>query len=594
MGETYYLSINSSNLGSYYSRACISPAKYIANRQQDIQSKFNNVILLSEKKLIAGENCSLEIVLTNSEQKLLFPLAGGDFLFERPLPITRVKSIIFISKKQRDETLWNINNGAAFVSESRTQIEENSSNEDVLGLLDAEYPNFSTDWTNTLGVYDRILGCFALMKISGNSDWEYSENYFKTISYINLSIEKDLESSGIHFSNAYGNVFSNLKATLDKYSHVEIADVQKQAHVEGIRLEKDLGVLKLDNIDTNSDTYSLAILSNYGLNARKSIDDFIAHFKSGKIPTQKDEKIAMLFGINTGYKAFRNGYKTSSFDIEVKYHLDSQVDYYTIESLYQFVFLEKRDNSSYDYLNSWIPKLDPKPLKKGFYSYRVLDKTVIHSIRPKLGSKEYLDSLFQKASSKMLYKKIVSILSQHFPPFVSINDDLAITHVEKELNSPMRTVVKSVFEASQIDLLAEQETKDASLLSEVTALSEQLATAKIKYENLKEENDQLKLKLHNPELTSESAQKSIHQETESDHTSGQTDTPQDDSSNYNTVSQEDLDLVNMTLGEMKDLARELGIKRLGDYKSKDKSELRGKIRTARKSINPINFSGNTK
>ena len=603
MGETYYLSINSANLGSYFSRGCVSPAKYITNRQQDIQSKFNNGLLLSEKKLIAGENCCLELVLTNSERRLLIPLDMGAYILGAPLPITRVKNIIFMHQKQRDETLWNINDGAAFVPESLTKIEVNPGSIDVDVLLNAKYPELTTDWTDTLEVYDRFLGCFAFMKNSGNKEWEYSENYFQTISHINLLIAKELKMSSMHFTNLYSKIFTDRNATRNKYSYVKLEDVEKQARVEGIRIEKSLGSIMLENIDPLSEAYSLALLYSYGLNARKTIDDFINYFQAGNIPAEKSEKIAMLFGYNTGYKAFRNRYKTVKFAIDVKYHLDSQVDYYTIESIFQYVVNEKRDNSSYEYLDIWCPKLNPKVVQKGLNTYRMLDKTIIHSIKPKLGSKEYLDALFQKASATALYKKIVSILSQHFPDFVSVDDDRAMAQVEQQISSPMRTIVQNIFEASRKDLKAEYDTKIQALINENTAMSELLKAEESKGALLQKEHIELKDSLMKLDKTSDiSVDKSkvsseippSESKPESNDRKGNTSPTQDDIPTYDTVSDEELELLNMGLGKLKEIAKELGIKRLTTYNLKNKVGLISEIMIAKRSDNPFKFSGNSK
>ena len=51
-----------------------------------------------------------------------------------------------------------------------------------------------------------------------------------------------------------------------------------------------------------------------------------------------EEGIALYYGYNRGYSVFSNSYGTSEDNKQVvKFLLDSQLDYYTIESVYQYV-----------------------------------------------------------------------------------------------------------------------------------------------------------------------------------------------------------------------------------------------------------------
>ena len=67
--KNYYVPIKSTSLAHYFSKACIFPTKYLSNRIEDIQTKFDEFILISNKKWISNNNCSLEIILTEEENK---------------------------------------------------------------------------------------------------------------------------------------------------------------------------------------------------------------------------------------------------------------------------------------------------------------------------------------------------------------------------------------------------------------------------------------------------------------------------------------------------------------------------------------------
>ncbi len=65
--RTYYLPINSQSLAHYFGSACIKPAKYFSNKPADVQNKFEEYILLSEKIGAQDANCCLEIVFKTEE-----------------------------------------------------------------------------------------------------------------------------------------------------------------------------------------------------------------------------------------------------------------------------------------------------------------------------------------------------------------------------------------------------------------------------------------------------------------------------------------------------------------------------------------------
>ncbi len=86
-----FLHINSVNLGLYFNTALISPANYIKTRREDIQTKNNNQLLLSDRKWSKTSDCSLELVITSIEYSEIKEnnISSNYFLFNNPLPISR-------------------------------------------------------------------------------------------------------------------------------------------------------------------------------------------------------------------------------------------------------------------------------------------------------------------------------------------------------------------------------------------------------------------------------------------------------------------------------------------------------------------------
>ena len=93
----YYLPIDSKCLAHYYAGACISPSCYITNRPHDIQNRFDEYLLLTRKLGTKDTNCCLEIVLTDDEKKSLVDINGEWFIYEYPIPVSRVSKILFSS-----------------------------------------------------------------------------------------------------------------------------------------------------------------------------------------------------------------------------------------------------------------------------------------------------------------------------------------------------------------------------------------------------------------------------------------------------------------------------------------------------------------
>lgn len=122
MNTTYYLPIKSANLAHYFSKGCVCPTRYIENRIEDIQDKFNNQLLFSKERFTENTNCSLEIVLNNKEETVE-EISKNFFLFNTPLPISRVKRIIFQNEKQKVNTIFDITSGAAFLPTELLKID---------------------------------------------------------------------------------------------------------------------------------------------------------------------------------------------------------------------------------------------------------------------------------------------------------------------------------------------------------------------------------------------------------------------------------------------------------------------------------------
>jgi hypothetical protein len=382
MNNIYYVPILSKNLAHYFRKGCICPVKYLNNRGEDLQNRFSDYILCSKSEFTSETNCALEVVLTSNEK--ITSISDNFQLLEQPLPISRVKRVIFTKNSQSKITLFNINEGAAFLPNHLVEVVKEESVIDCIELENIKVPEKTIDWNSKLIFFDKILGGVALMKFA-TANFKYEAfNYFGALSLINTFIRDELKNQGINYDvkpfewlilDKEEKKLSDIKELI--FSQITNDDVTEIANKRNVVLEKSYGTFSLDKI-TNHTVQLLAILASYGDNTRMNLDTFFSDFSQRKF--KRDVKglqgIALAFGINKGYEVFRNYYKTQNFIATIKFKLDNQLDYYTIESVYQYTFNEKTGNLNFDYLDNWCFKQKNKSVQ-GYETYDILDQTII-------------------------------------------------------------------------------------------------------------------------------------------------------------------------------------------------------------------------
>lgn len=389
---TLFLPINSMSLSHYFACACVKPARYFENKPQDIQDRFRDVLLLSTELGTKDTDCCLELVLTKAEETLIVPCGQGFYILPVPLPISRVKKIYFQNQRQLELTLSNINLSAAFVPHSLVAVTRFSS----AGYEGIHFDGKTVgkDYSHQIELFDRILGALALMKTAKEPYMNYSENYASTLSFFNTLVKDDLERQGRQINEKYFGLFSRSGSFIKYIPYLEKKiskeDLDQIAADNKQRIERSF--TKAINYDKLSGmTYIFSVLQSYGVGgeaAPKKIDSLIStNFE--EIKEDKAEGIALCYGYNRGYSIFSNSYGTEETRRQtVKYCLNSQLDYYTIESVYQFVFYSNNASARFPYIDEWCPKKNQRPKRKA--DYLVLDTIFIGKKKPSVFSKEYL------------------------------------------------------------------------------------------------------------------------------------------------------------------------------------------------------------
>ena len=494
MKNSFYIPINSGSLAHYFSKAIILPAKYFTNKPDDIQNRFPDSLLLSDTKWVRNSDCSIEIVLSDAEVKELSKVSGHFFLYNTPIPISRVKSVCFLDANQKETTIWNINNGAAFIPERIVSVEKSR---DVEVLSDSSINagnEFKTtsELSDKIKKFDIILGGFAFMRLGGKSFMNYSENYFSTLSYFNKLIEEQTHNAakekGLKFSNKYTGLFSKQESEWSKwqqyiYQNLDTQEIEALADKEGFKVEKKLGLLKIDSIKPSSHLYELAILATYGDRKNKSADNLITDLSNGTIFPDKAEDVSILFGLNNGYSKLRNKYKGPVKDNTVKFTLDCKLDYYVIESIYQFVFNSSKSSYTFDYIDEWCPTSGLKDNVKGYETYKILDTVIIAK------KKQTPLELFLENYSAEIYSTIVRSINQWLPPFAKSDEKEAIKFFEKQLRNALTVSVEAlqkkieneceaIYNSQKQETVESYKKENDKLWAEISSLQEENAKLK--------------------------------------------------------------------------------------------------------------------
>lgn len=578
MQRSYYIPIKSANLPHYFVRGCIAPSTFIENRIDDIQTQFENHTLISDDKYVNDSNCSVEIVLSNEDD--IYEIAQSFYLLTCPIPISRIKKIFFQSQEQCQNTMFDINNGAAFLPQTLVAIDNRSNATSISTLKDFDYTKLDkVDWEDKIDKFDRVLGGFSVMKETNDDDLHYSLNYFKTLSLINSLVKDELEAQ-LHIQLLQKNNYKFAIFKEEKYStvyeHIYSPLTEEKAKAfaktkDGITLFKKNGKILLDKIDPAKFSYVIATLASYGsYGSRMSIDNFFSDLRSDKFPNDKKEGLALLFGINKGYYSLRNKYQTKNFTYKIKFELTSKLDYYTIESIYQFAFNNKTNNTNFSYLDGWIPTLDNAINLENHTTYHILDQEI------KLKEQRFpfavsFEEIYQKTDTSKLFNKIISSAFEWIPEYLNIDKDRCKSHFTNAIDDEIRAVAQDMYTytaniyLSHIEQLKQQYSKAQNeLQSEIEDYKTQISEIKSQKspKNSINKIQHTQNKLNKIQQLDEKRESSKAEEF-----TGNIFGP----NTHRELKREKLAL--QTLKSLKEKAKELGVRKLSKYNRSNKVEL---------------------
>lgn len=395
MKTIYYLPIKAENLAHYFSRACVCPVNNISNRTPDIQNEYDNTLFLSSKHAVGKSDCSLEVVLTADEENKLIPLSSDCWLLPKPIPVTRIKHILFTDREKMEQVNTIIELNSAFVPKRLLEIVKKFNVAKLPKKTSINLP--LVDWSSKIRNFDQILGGLALMRLAVKNGTNFSENYFSMLARYNDAIKQELANAKQEIVSLYkGSYYDKLnKYIISPINQSVVESIAKEEN-QKIFIDKFSRKINLENL--NQATYILAILNDYKAfdfdNGRDNIDGFIINNFN---QIRNGEEVAFYYGFNRGYSVFSKKYK----DVDFKYHLDTQLDYYTIESVYQKAINGIEISSEFPYLDNWCANIlkDIKSISDS--QYIVLDtlvtrkrEVIIKESKPNVGTTEWWNNIF--------------------------------------------------------------------------------------------------------------------------------------------------------------------------------------------------------
>lgn len=393
--ERYLLQVHRIKLQDYVQCGLITPDVYLGDEvEKDIQSNASHFLLFSEGYVeeLDKDQILIDLIFTE-EEKASLHLCGDICYFASPLPITRIKKVYAYDKAFISHVIASL--GTSEKGFLPDHLFDSYTQKKQCIFTQKNYspaPEIlqTTDFNDQILSFDKRMGMFAYMKNAAAyycndtaSLANYSNNYFAILSkYLSKKLD-DKTYDGLYIISQN----SSFKELL--YSENQINESFIETIAQSIE-DNELKELFLKIIEPNSTRKILPLL----LEKKAELYYFIAlvyyvrHKDSNRkdsiktnikdiIPESLTEKALAILGIYLGYKLLRAFEEIDIHDPifarlfgkkwNMKFKLDTKLDYMTIESIYHHSFKDKNYTGSLDYLcYPSAPKSIQKPNDKEF------------------------------------------------------------------------------------------------------------------------------------------------------------------------------------------------------------------------------------
>ncbi len=449
MRNKFFVQINPHTLSHIIVSGCIRPVCLIKNRESDIQNTYSDFVLLSSKKWSEVTDCSLEVILTESEVESLRNINEDYYLFDSIIPFSRVLSIFFTDKEKSADVIWNIESGSGFVPDRLIHVQDK--NKEEISLHEILFDGTVNDvkkLNQTYNRFNRTMGGFAFFRTAlydlKDLNINFPVNYFVSLGIYNESIKQLCDDLQLRLPHVFNEILNN-ENVISHFIGKEISTetVQDVAKKEQITIDLKFGNIQIDSLPVDTLTFTLAILQTYGKSKSKSVEDLLGVLFE-KLEPIKREEIALIFGLNTGYEELLNYYKLKDRNYNVKFDFESKLDYYIVETLYERS--NHRKSNTFKYLddNHKFATHNDK-VSADYLSYEILDSKIITK------RKDYLESL------ETILEVVTNSITSWFPKkLFSINKD----KIQSTLMSKVKAIYLQEIEQIKVDLKANHDLKE--------------------------------------------------------------------------------------------------------------------------------------
>ncbi|WP_313419313.1 SAP domain-containing protein [Sphingobacterium multivorum] len=416
--KTLFIQIKISNISHYFNSGLIYPIAleeseiYVKeNRKLDIFTIFPQHIILTPNPIneFSDDDALLEIITDNLDISEISKTSM--FYCSSPIPLSRVKSILFKTEKSKIGFVSSaktfpdffVEEEICYVSSTLPPLSVN------LSSITLETNELIDKWYDIMDRYDKILGMFAFMKNAGiffadreGLFEEYTTNYFSALSVVNRSVTSkvskdiglfkyiifpgEIETSTVQrflFQKILKGIYNNIEIDLsfaqkilntaiesglanisERNELFEISSLFNQIQEKQISY-KD--VLNHPFIRRNYPVLALLYLSKFPNKSRQHTDkqavrnNFIE--KNSSIRKGTAEFLMAVLGLYYGYKSMiKEDTNVNVVDPlflqltkcyqSIKFRITSNIDRFVIESSYWFAISGSNVMSSYSYLGS--------------------------------------------------------------------------------------------------------------------------------------------------------------------------------------------------------------------------------------------------
>jgi len=377
--KSYFYQMHQENINVIFDWGIICPAGVNKEKKTktDIQDKYKDYIFLTDvKKLFEEDNSQVLIEIVLFENDFISKTnIENVFLTNKPIPVSRIKRI-FYSDKNYWEKLQNLIEADAnsFVPFLIADFENEFDCDNLMEEINTEKIPIE-DYSERLNLFDRRMGAIAFMK---NADLYYGNysNYSKHYIDILNVINPDVFKLSIHLENH--EVFQKIMKTIDVtrfYKDVyedkkitkEYLDDLIEEYSSKLKNGNELKLLKskfghpfsickseyLKVLGTEEliGYFRIAYVAIYGdkSHASTASSQLKNDFKNEVLDSDNADILLATLGMYYGYKSIRphdsieidyNNELSNNIDKNqnIKFKLNTKLDYLTIESIYQISF----------------------------------------------------------------------------------------------------------------------------------------------------------------------------------------------------------------------------------------------------------------